>query len=565
MSGLRFTEEMDGHLALDPAENDHERGRRRGERAGTTAMFHLTIELDDDDAFLADPEHAARARGWVRIGGAHGDTPLPVTDGVFNLFPDREDDRRREMRYTLPFTGPDGRALVLRGTKHVRDDPGFDLWRDTTTLFTELEDAGTGERLGIGILRLTAGDFLRQMTTVRANGADAPASFGRFFARTLWQVYGKRHLPDGIRRRPPAPRTPPVALAERIVPYTTEDGFTGSLVNVRLADREPHLGPVYMAAGSSVRTNVFRAPISENIVERLAREGYDVWLNEWRASIENPMSEWSLDEGALYDHPEGVRTVVRETGATRVKALVHCQGSSSFFLGLVSGRMPEVSTVVCNAMALHPVVPFMSKVKIIGLTPLLSLLTDSVDISWGVNPSTLLSRIVRRYVQLTHRECDNLVCQISSFFYGHGHSTMWDHAKLTPEVHDWLTDEFGWIPLRFFRQMRRSVMHGSLVWDREHDGVPPDPCALPPQTDARITFLQGTANRCFDPVSQERSFAWFERHQPGRHRLRPLRGYGHFDTWMSEDAPRDVFPVVLDALRDDPVLNIVPSGVTPGS
>jgi hypothetical protein len=558
VSTLRFTEEMDGFVSFDPAGNDFERGRRHGRAAGTAAMFHLTIDVDDDAAFLADPEHAAAARGWVKIGGPLGDVPLPVTDGVFNLFRDGPDERRREMRYRLPFTGPDGRALVLAGEKHVQDDPGFDLWRDTTTLFTELRDATTDERLAIGILRLTAGDFARQMTTLRANGGGAPARFGAFFATTLWEVYGKRALPGAV-RRPPAPRTPPLELDERIVPYTTEDGFTGHLVNVRAAGRDPHLGPVYMAAGSSVRTNVFRAPTSENIVERLAREGYDVWLNEWRASIVHPRNPWSLDEGALYDHPEGVRTVVRETGAEKVKALVHCQGSTSFFMGLVSGLIPEVDTVVCNAVSLHPVVPPRSKLKIVGLTPVMGRFTEYVDVSWGINPETWLARCVRAYVRATHRECDNLVCQVSSFFYGHGSSTMWDHAKLSPETHDWLTDEFEWIPVRFFAQIRRSILRGQLVWDRPHDGVPPDLCAQPPQTDARITFLQGTANRCFAPESQARTFAWFDEHQPGRHRLRELRGYGHFDCWMGDDAPRDVHPVVLDAL------NIVPSTVTPTS
>lgn len=555
MSGLRFTEEMDGTVTFDAEETDFERGRR----GGVPAMFHLTITLDDDDAFLDDPRHEARAWGYVRIDG----TPYEVADGRFNLFPHADDPRRTRMEYVLPFTGTDGRALELRGHKEVQDDAGFDLWADTTTLFTRIVDATTGDQVAIGILRLTLGDFLRQMTTVRG-GVDALASFGAFFGQTLLRVYGKRQLPETVRRRPPAQRIPPVELAERIVPYRTEDGFDGHLVNVRAADREPHLGPVYMAAGSSVRTNVFRAPISENIVERLAREGYDVWLNEWRASFEHPRREWTLDDAALHDHPVGVRTVVEQTGHDRIKALVHCQGSSSFFMGLVSGQMPEVDTVVCNAMSLHPVVPPLSRAKIELLTPLMGKFTDYVDISWGIDPTTWLAHSVRGYVRATHHECDNLVCQISSYFYGHGGSTMWDHAKLSPEVHDWLTDEFEWIPVSFFRQMRRSIKRGHLVWAGDHPGVPQDLLAQPPDTQARITFLQGTANRCFSPDSQARTFAWFERHQPGRHRLRQLRGYGHFDCWMGEDAPRDVFPIVLDALAGG-AMNIVPPVVTPAA
>lgn len=561
MSSLRFTEEMDGHLLSDPAESDHERGRRRGEQAGTAVMFHLTIEVDDTAAFHADPAHRASARGWVKLGGE----AFAVTAGEFNLFPDTDHPRKREMRYRLPFTGADGRAMVLSGEKHVQDEEGFDVWRDTTTLLTELRDEATGERVAIGILRLTAGDFLRQLTTVGWDGTSAPLAFGSFFAKNLWQAYGAQRLPDTPKRRAPAPRTSPIPLREEIVPYTTEDDFTGHLVRVRHADREPDLGPVYMAAGSSVRTNIFRAPIEINIVEALVDAGYDVWLNEWRASFEHARNAWSLDEGALYDHPEGVRTVVRVTGAEKIKALVHCQGSSSFFMGLVSGKMPQVDTVVCNAMALHPVVHPLSKAKIVGLTPLMGLVADYVDISWGIRPQNWLSHLIRSWVRATNRECDNLVCRISSFFYGYSRSAMWDHAKLSRETHDWLTDEFEWIPIRFFRQMRRSILRGHLVWDRKRDGVPRDLCAQPPQTDARITFLQGTSNRCFSPESQARSFAWFDRHQPGRHQLREMRGYGHFDCWMGDDAPRDVFPIVLDALADEPVpgVNIVPSAVTP--
>ncbi|MBJ7328452.1 MAG: hypothetical protein JHC95_01055 [Solirubrobacteraceae bacterium] len=547
MSSLRFTEEMDGFLAFDADEADYERGLRHGERAGTNAMFHLTIDVDDDDAFLDDPQHRASARGWVRLG-PFGDTPLPVADGVFNLFPENGDKRRQRMVYTLPFTAPDGQAMELYGEKHVADDEGFDVWDDTTTLFAELREAGGGPRLAIGILRLTLGDFLRQLTTFRGDGADAFAGFGGLFVQKLWQVYGGHTLPAGVERREAASRETPVPLVERVVPYTSADGFVGKLVNVRAAGVAPTLGPIYMAAGSSVRTNVFRAPISENIVERLVREGYDVWLNEWRASFERPRSEWTLDEGGVLDHPEAVRTVVRETGAEKVKALVHCQGSSSFFIGLVSGLMPQVDTVVSNAMSLHPVVPFGSKVKIVGLTPILARFGPYVDIGWGVRPQGWLSRIIRRYVNATHHECDNLVCKISSFFYGIGPSTMWDHAKLSPTTHDWLTDEFEWIPMRFFKQMRRSVMKGHLVCEQSWDGVPEDLCAQPPKTDAKITFLQGTNNRCFAPVSQERSYEWFVAHGSGEYRLRQLRGYGHFDCWMGEDAPVDVFPVVLDAL-----------------
>ena len=52
-----------------------------------------------------------------------------------------------------------------------------------------------------------------------------------------------------------------------------------------------------------------------------------------------------------------------ETGADEVKTVVHCQGSTSFMLSLVSGLLPEVTTVVSNAVSLHPVVPSKAALK----------------------------------------------------------------------------------------------------------------------------------------------------------------------------------------------------------
>ena len=40
-----------------------------------------------------------------------------------------------------------------------------------------------------------------------------------------------------------------------------------------------------------------------------------------------------------------------------MKAVIHCQGSTSFTMSAVAGLVPEVKTIVTNAVSLHPVVP----------------------------------------------------------------------------------------------------------------------------------------------------------------------------------------------------------------
>lgn len=41
------------------------------------------------------------------------------------------------------------------------------------------------------------------------------------------------------------------------------------------------------------------------------------------------------------------------------------------------------------------------------------------------------------------------------------------------------------------------------------------------------------------------------RDQPGRHRLRVFRDYGHLDVFVGRDAARDTFPTILGLLAGD--------------
>ena len=56
---------------------------------------------------------------------------------MFNLFVDTEPGVKH-MLYRLWFRDGVGHPLTLTGFKLVRDDAGFDVWKDTTTLFTRV-------------------------------------------------------------------------------------------------------------------------------------------------------------------------------------------------------------------------------------------------------------------------------------------------------------------------------------------------------------------------------------------------------------------------------------------
>src|SRR5690606_5185512 len=146
------------------------------------------------------------------------------------------------------------------------------------------------------------------------------------------------------------------------IEFTALDGFKCNLKHYMSPN--PTKGPILLVHGAGVRANIFCPPNEHNIVEMLADDGYDVWLENWRASIDLPPSEWDLHIVARNDHPAAVQKVLELTGSNTLKALIHCQGSTSFMISVALGLVPQVSTIVSNAVALHPIVPGFSRFKL---------------------------------------------------------------------------------------------------------------------------------------------------------------------------------------------------------
>jgi cholesterol oxidase len=196
---LEFTEEMKGFLTF--GEDDYDRAYRDGKRHRRRLMFRLTIKTDDVDRFIDDPGHVAGAEGYVRCDELGGERP--VEHGIFNLFVDQEGHRdRKRMYYRLHFSDGEGHPLTLTGHKIVEDDPGFDVWSDTSTLFTTVlaghVDEGGDDQAQVvarAILHILPLDFAQQLTTFRTDPGtrvDALARFGVLFAGDLWEVYARQ-------------------------------------------------------------------------------------------------------------------------------------------------------------------------------------------------------------------------------------------------------------------------------------------------------------------------------------------------------------------------------------
>ncbi len=201
-ASVEFTEKMRGFITF--GEDDYDKGFRQGKKSKTKCMFHVTPRMEDIERFVAEPAHEGSITGYLDCDALGG--KLPVIQGWFNLFVDDDEDgdERKLMKYRLWLEDGEGHPITFNGFKEAKDDPGFDVWTDTTTLFShilkghvppgpanEVGDAGE-EIIATGILHVLPADFAVQMTTFRVEPAhrlDALGRFGGLFLGSMWETW----------------------------------------------------------------------------------------------------------------------------------------------------------------------------------------------------------------------------------------------------------------------------------------------------------------------------------------------------------------------------------------
>jgi len=192
--GFTFREKMSGGFAL--GETDPVAGAKAGEASGNTFTMHGTINIDDLQAFMSDSNHNGSITGSIDF--APLGLNLPSTSGVFNLFSPTGDTKMKYMVYELGFNASDGKPYYMAGHKDVKDAPLTDMWKATTTLYTQLHQGTdkTGPVVGAGVLTLGMTDLLAMIPTMHAVNAASPeqaaetvAKFGKFFLGEIWETY----------------------------------------------------------------------------------------------------------------------------------------------------------------------------------------------------------------------------------------------------------------------------------------------------------------------------------------------------------------------------------------
>ena len=552
LPGIRFSERMAGFIS-DQVAVDYLSALEQGRQSQTACEFVLTIASEDVAGMLADPSHPAGIFGTVRAGSLSLD-PLDVTSGTFELFtPDPTKPETQQMRYQMNLTSSSNKQYRFEGFKEIHDDPGFDIWSDTTTLFVTISHLqnGTATAIRKGILFISPGDFAKQLRTICVTNAKSveqklaiTAQFGKFFAGTLFEVFG------GVLEKPTVfnPDAPPRLKRELRAPlpkaymFKAGDGTPLRLIRFQAGTR----GPVVLSHGLGVSSSIFTIDtIETNLVEYLCAHDFDVWCLDYRASTDLPCSKSQFDGDAIaqFDYPAAFELVCKQTCVERVHAVVHCFGSTTFWMSLLGGHLNNrVKSVVCSQIGPHVDAVEATELKsFLHLPDLLKILgvkslTAYADTQEGWRERLLDDAL--KFVPVSIRQrCHSAICHRITFLY----SLLYQHENLNALTHDVLYEMFGVANIKALEHLSTIVRHKRIVSFDGRDIYVPQLTKV----DIPITFVHGERNSCFLPSSTERTFTELQKNNPALFARHVIPGYGHIDCIFGKNAAIDVYPKIL--------------------
>jgi cholesterol oxidase len=372
--------------------------------------------------------------------------------------------------------------------------------------------------------------------------------FGEFFAGVLYQTYGGvvagsvAFNPDA----PPRKKRPLRVGAPEVYSFSASDGVSLRLTRYQGGSK----GPVILSHGLGVSSLIFSTDtIDTNLTEYLFAHGYDVWLLDYRDSIALPVSAniSSGDDIATKDYPAAVAKVRELTGAPSVQMVVHCWGSTTFFMAMLAG-LQGVRSAVCSQIATHVKGSTLTKLKTglhlpsfldeLGVKSLTAYVDTHAD--WR---ERLYDAALKLYPVQIKEQCDSPVCHRISFMY----APLYQHEQLNQLTHDTLHELFGVANIRAFEHIALLARQGHLVSMDGADVYLPhlDRLAIP------ITFIHGAANQCFLPESTEITYNLLRQANGEKlYSRHVVPGYGHIDCIYGKNAVNDIFPLMLSHLEE---------------
>lgn len=577
---LEFTEDMHGFY-LDPQGDDlplddlgiYQFAYQEGQSTQQELKFRLTIIIDDIDAFIRDPKLTARAEGYVESDQFGGQ--CPVENGVFNLFVHSKlgdtADIAKEMHYTLRFYDSKQQAFTFYGFKAIKNQEFTKGWEETTTLYTRVWKGhqDSGPLVAYGVLRLTASDFAKQMTTFKSSGssfADRAHAMLRFvdvFASNLWDAY-----------EPKLFESEPEVWQQHLIDVNTFAGVKDATVSIhefstedklqlRLTrfNREPCKDVVLLIHGLTTSTDMYVMPEHYNLTQYLLDHGFtDIWSLDWRGSRRHSYNlqphRYTIDHLAVFDMPAAIKTMGDMLGPeVNIHVVCHCVGSIGFMCSLAAGRVQGIKSVVSNSVSYKPMVTTYGKLKLLFAPFLVEYVLRYLYLTpnFPYLPGPARGKLLSKFVSLVHRECREPACHLISFMWGTGAPAAYQHENLSPVTHRRLPDLFGGTSVNYHRHIRKMVFARAAVPMVKSNQAPfqlpknyleAASKHLPP-----CLFIAGSKNKVF-PQSNKSSYQELLAKNPKLDiSFKEFANYGHQDIYMGRHAAVDIFPSILDFLN----------------
>ena len=296
-----------------------------------------TSHVDDVERFFADDEHEATCTGWIDCDGL-GER-MAIAEGT--LQPARRGRRAAPARDALPPVRPRSRrapgdARGLQGgrgrlvSRHVgRHHHAVHAPVRGRVDARASEDGATAAGHAASCTSPRGGFLALMLEHARAPARQAALRLRSPRARCCRSTSGAAR-PWGRPTSPACTRARSAGRASRPRNGTTAPGGRAcagaswpcaprtsatSPSTTSAARREPTAGPVLLStAPACARTSSTARRCRARSSTSSSTQGYDVWLGNWRGSIDLPECDYTLDEVARYDHPALIAAVLRETG-----------------------------------------------------------------------------------------------------------------------------------------------------------------------------------------------------------------------------------------------------------
>lgn len=320
---------------------------------------------------------------------------------------------------------------------------------------------------------------------------------------------------------------------------------------------------VLIVHGLTTSSDMFIMPEHQNLVRYLLDNGYgEVWTLDYRMSNRFPynraMHRFNMDDIALYDFPAALSKLRQVAGGAssgrRIHVITHCLGSVSFLMSLFGGAIDGISSVIANSVGLTPRVPLWSRLKL-NVAPTAiewGLGFEYLDPNWAKEPPLSRGWLFAKAVDLVHPECDVSACHMLSLMWGTGWPALYSHENLHSITHERGGDLYGASGMNYYRHVLKMVNAGRAVKyapkDRAYASLPDDYLAGADQITTPVLLTTGDRNHVFADSNIE---CWrrLEEIAPGRHELAVFPGYGHQDVFMGKNVAYDVFPRMLEFLK----------------